>query len=364
MGTRSEVLLEQEIPTIVDLSVLVDETEALRRRRAREFVSTYRRAARDVTRLSEEGARALVGRINEARRDISDRLRDLRVAGPSVPFELRLAAQIEAEVQTALAALIQGGSDDIAAILAQSFAGGAAVIPEALAASGLGVSAGAGISPSLLTTLQAANVDLLTEVFDGLASKIGRTVRSSIIGLDASSATIGKVAELLRTSREVRVGLRRRIGIGFQAEAITRVEVGRAFSAAQHAASVNAGEVIPGLRKRWISRARIRGTHVAVEAETRENPIPVTQRFRVRDLSRTGASQFFTGRTNAGAQFVFRKESFPRRGIPRVDRMLFPRDPAAGPGNVINCSCMVIEIPPGLEDSIEEEVRRADFGVA
>ena len=363
MDNPSDVLLEQNLPTVVDLADLVDETAALRSRRAREFVSVYRRAARDVTRLSAEGANALVGRINEARREIADRLRDLRVAGPSAPFELRFAVQIDLQVQAALSSLIADASDDIAEILAQSFAGGAAVVGDAFAAAEIGVTVGAGVSPALLTTLQSASADLMTEVFDALATKIGRTVRSSIVGLDASSATIGKVAELLRTSREVRAGLRRRIGIGFQAEAITRTEVGRAFSAAQHAAAVNAGEVIPGLKKRWITRARIRGTHLAVEAETKENPIPVRQRFVVTDLSRTGFSEFFTGRTNAGAQFVFRKASFARRGIARTDRMLFPRDPSAGPGNVVNCTCMVIEVPPGLEDSIEEEVRRADFDV-
>lgn len=361
MTPRDEPLLEQTVPQIADLADLVDEAAALRARRAREFISTYRRAARDVTRLSAEGANALVGRINELRREITDRMREIRVAGASVPFDLRFAATIDAEVQAALTTLIEGASTDVAAILGEAFAVGSSVLPAALEAAGLGVSIGTGVSPALLTTLQAASADLLTEVFDDLASKIGRTVRQSIAGLDASSATIEKVAEVLRTSREVRRGLRRRIGIGFQAEAITRTEVGRAYSAAQHASALNAAEIIPGLRKRWITRARIRGGHLAVEAETKENPIPVAQRFRVSDLSRTGFSNFFTGRSGAGAQFVFRTESTARRGIARSDRMLFPRDPSAGPGNVVNCTCLVIEIPPGLEESIEEEVRRADF---
>ncbi len=360
----SEPLLEQALPDVVEIARLVDEAEALRRRRAAEFVATYRRAARDVTRLSAQGARLVVARIDEFRREITDRIRALRVAEPGAPFALRIAPQIEAEVQAALSTLIQGASADVAEILGQAFAAGSAVLPEALSAAGLGVSIGTGISPALLTTLQAANADLMTEVFSGLGERIARTVRQSIAGLDSSSATIEKVAELLRTSREVRVGLRRRIGLGFQAEAITRTETGRAFSAAQQAAAENAGEIIPGLRKRWISRARIRGGHLAVEAETRENPIPVKQRFQVTDFSRTGTSSFFTGRTGAGVQFVYRTAARARQGIPRTDRMLFPRDPSAGPGNVVNCACMVIEIPPGLEDSIEQEVRRADLGVA
>ena len=362
MASRSEPLLEQALPPIAEISRLVDEAAALRQRRAAEFVSTYRRAARDVTRLSAEGARLVVARIDELRREITDRIRTLRTVESGAPFALRIAPQIEAEIQAALSTLIDGASADVAAILGEAFAAGSGVLPAALEASGFGVSIGTGISPALLTTLQTASGDLLTEVFTQLGEKIGRTVRQSIAGLDSSSATIEKVAELLRTSREVRAGLRRRIGIGFQAETITRLEMGQAFSAAQHASAINAGEIIPGLRKRWITRAKIRSGHLAVEAETRENPIPVAQRFRVTDNSRTGSSSFFTGRTGAGAQFVYRTANRPRQGSTRVDRMLFPRDPSAGPGNIVNCTCFVLEIPPGLENEIEEEVRRSDFG--
>ena len=212
MGSPSERLLEQDLPAIGEISRLVDEAAALRQRRAAEFVSTYRRAARDVTRLSAEGARLLVARIDDLRREITDRIRTLRVVGPGAPFALRIVPQIEAEVQAALSTLIQGASADVAEILGRAFVAGSAVLPEALGAAGLGVSIGTGISPALLTTLQAASGDLLTEVFTGLGEKIGRRVRQSIAGLDSSSATIEKVADLLRTSREVRVGLRRRRG--------------------------------------------------------------------------------------------------------------------------------------------------------
>ena len=358
-----ERLLEQEgLPPVVRL---VDEAAELRTRRARLFLAVHRRARADVLRLSEEGARRLVVRINEFRREITDRMRDLRVAAPGAPFELRLAPQIEAEVQAALTTMISGAAGDVRTQLLAAFEAGVALVPEAFGAAGFGTSIGQGVSPALLATLDAAAADLMTETFAPLADRISRAVRLSIAGLDSSAATIERVAEILRTSREVRAGLRRRVGLGFQAEAIARTEIGRAYSAAQQAAAERAGDIIPGLRKRWITRAGIRGEHLAVEAETRENPIPVKQRFRVTDLSRTGFTDFLTTRTGFGAQRVYRvrpdERPVARRGQAREDRLLFPRDPAGRPGSVINCTCTVLEIPPGLKDEIDKEIRRTGF---
>ena len=119
-------------------------------------------------------------------------------------------------------------------------------------------------------------------------------------------------------------------------------------------------EIVPGLRKRWVTVLGRRRGHRETERRYAVGgeigPIRVDQRFEVRDFSRTGRSQFFT--LNGRAVRVDRPAQ--RRGRIITDRMLFPRDAAGSVGNVVQCTCIVVEFLP----EIEEAQRRARGEVA
>ena len=56
----------------------------------------------------------------------------------------------------------------------------------------------------------------------------------------------------------------------------------------------------------------------------------------------------------AAGKTVARVGTYTRRGGLITDRMLFPRDPSASAGNVIQCRCVIIDIVPELEESMDK----------
>ncbi len=213
------------------------------------------------------------------------------------------------------------------------------------------------VSPEVLSSLTGTFEDVLSEMVDGLGRQLSRETRLAAAGLRTPSQTMRRVTDLLRTSAEVRKGVRRRIGFAFQAEEIARTEIGRVFSNAQQAASEAIEARVPTLRKRWAtSPLNTRRGHREVAESSAEKPLRVRERFRVRDYSRTGSTRFVTFGDRAQPRHgvvpglrVARVDQYVRRGRVIEDRMLFPRDPAGSPGNVVNCTCTVIEVVPDLE---------------
>ena len=86
-------------------------------------------------------------------------------------------------------------------------------------------------------------------------------------------------------------------------------------------------------------------------------PIPIKSKFVVVDHSRTGRTDFLTlgGKVQpGGGKRVVKVGTYTRRGGLITDNMLFPRDPSASAGNVIQCRCVVIDIVPELEESMDK----------
>ena len=190
-----------------------------------------------------------------------------------------------------------------------------------------------------------------------LGERINVQIRQAAVGLQPASGAIRNVERLLRTSEEVRRGLRRRIGFGQQAEAIVRTETMRVFSNAQQAASEQIAQTIPDLRKRWlISPQNTRRGHK--EADDRyapggeTGPIRIDQKFEVTEQSRTGRTEFITV-GNGGQRVINLRAPIVRRGRVITDRMLFPRDPSADVANVVNCTCTTLDVLEELEDATD-----------
>ena len=334
--------------------------------RAERFVRSYDRARRESFRLSEEGARNVVTLSNELRAEMTARLRRASPLDSRAPFSVRIVPGISAELDETLAELERRFDDTINTQLSSSFDLGSRVTAGAFGEAGVSV-AFPSISPELLTTISTRSLDVLRLLTTNLRDKITNELNNSAAGLQSASQATNKIERLLRTSRVV-AGRRRRIGFGSQAEAIVRTETQRAYSVAQQAASEQIAETIPELKKRWVTSLRERRGHREAEGRYAPGgsigPIPVKQRFEIFDFSRTGTTRFITiggraspprGTTIAG-QRVLRVPLARRRGRVIVDRMLHPRDPAASAGNVIQCSCISIEVVPDLEKAMEKSI--------
>lgn len=331
--------------------------------RTLRFVKTYDTATRQLDRVTALGARRMEGILRELRGEIRSRLA-LLTGGPDDPFSLRIAPAVQREISEALETFTLNANAELSGRLSDAFGLGERVTAQALTSIGIPV-AFPSVPPSILATLTGTTQDVLSEMVGSLGQRIMGQVRLAAVGLEPTSAAISRIDDLLQTSEAVRRGLRRRIGFGFQAEAIVRTELGRVYSVAQQAATEQIAETIPDLKKRWVTRRKDRAGHLSVEKDTapggRIGPIPVKQRFRVQDTSRIGTSRFLTlgGRVQPpqgpvpGQRVIRTRRTFRRRGRIITDRMLHPRDPGASAGNVVNCTCVVIDFLPEIEAAVE-----------
>ena len=130
-----------------------------------------------------------------------------------------------------------------------------------------------------------------------MADRINTELGLAVIGSQGFAGAVAAVQRITGSGRS-------------RALTVARTELGRAYSVAGQARMAQAGEELPGLRKQWRRSGKIhsRLTHDLADGQVR----PVDEPFRV------------SGR-----------------------RIMFPRDPAAPPGETINCGCQSL---PWMEE--------------
>ncbi len=106
-------------------------------------------------------------------------------------------------------------------------------------------------------------------------------------------------------------------GIAARAETIVRTEMNRVYNLSHHSQQQEMANQVPELRKRWIATAdaRTRPSHLAAHWRYKDEPIPVSEPFKV-----------------GGA------------------RLMYPGDPAGPPNETVNCRCRSITIHPLVGD--------------
>jgi len=332
-----------------------------------KFSQSFADSRKQLFKLSDAAVLNVINLMKDFRVDTLDRLRADRPSDPRDPFDVRILGDLQSTVNDSLESLKTKSAQEFDEKLGSSFELGQGVTARALFAANI-PTLFPQIAPTVLNTLSRNAVNIYSEMFDDLGTAITTQINRSIAGLQSSGQAMAKINRLLRTSPEVRAGLRRRVKFAFQAEEITRTEIGRAFSNAQQAASEQLSDSIPGLKKRWlpVGDGRVRRGH----AEAGQiygpggsiGPIPIKSRFKIIDYSRTGTSNFLTLGGSAspkgftGGQRVIPVNRFVRRGVLITDQMLFPRDPIASPGNVIQCRCVVVDVVPDLEKTLDKSL--------
>jgi hypothetical protein len=323
-------------------------------RQIEQYARQYRDSRRQLNGLTAAGTDQIARLLRELSADIGGRLATF--ASPSDPFVDRLLPAIASDIQSSIDVLVRGASAEMGTALTSAFTIGGRVTANALNSVGLGV-AFPSITPELLVSASAATGGIFADFGTRLSDDILATIRRSTIAIRPSSMAIRDVIDLLKTG-----GAGERINFAAQGEAIVRTELGGIYSNAQQAAAEQIANTIPGLRKRWITTLKKRRGHREAEAAYAPGgsigPILINQRFRVTDYSRTGPAEFLTRSTAGGGKKVAKVATYQRRGRLIVDKMLFPLDPSASAGNRVNCTCLTIEVVPGLE---EEQARAVEL---
>lgn len=315
---------------------------------AARMLLAYDRVRDRLLRLTGSSARDMNRLIRDLREEIAARM--VMFTGlASDPFTVAILPGLTEEIQLALNDFTQAAGNQITESLEGAAGLGGGVTSTALNAAGLPAFAPV-VAPDLLAAAAAASTGLVTDITAALGTQIAPILQQSVLGLLPSSAAINNITDLLAVRADIVPGFRPRIGFGFQAEAIVRTEMGRIFSAAQQASSEEISRSVPDLRKRWVTTLGRRRGHKETERRYAPGgeigPIPIKRRFQVRDFSRVGLNtQGFWTRLGR----VYKGKRRARQGRIRTDRMLHPRDPRGSAGNVVNCTCVVLEVLPELE---------------
>ena len=159
----------------------------------------------------------------------------------------------------------------------------------------------ASVLPEVDTEQLRAMREFLTTKMRGvgtaMADRINTELGLAVIGSQGFAGAVEAVQRITGSGRS-------------RALTVARTEIGRAYSVAGQARMAQAGEELPGLRKQWRRSGKIhsRLTHDLADGQVQ----PVDEPFRV------------SGR-----------------------RIMYPRDPAAPPGETINCGCQSL---PWMEE--------------
>lgn len=166
-----------------------------------------------------------------------------------------------------------------------------------------------------LSAMRTFLTERIKDIGVAIANKINEQLGLVILGVITPGDAIGAVAKIFGGNRR-------------RAITVVKTELGRAFATAAHERMLAAAERMPGLKKQWRHSGAVEGrpNHEAIDGQVREVHEPF----------------------NLG------------NGV----EIMYPRDPAAGPGETINCGCTALPYmdhwvvaAPGAKPLTDEQIR-------
>jgi hypothetical protein len=210
---------------------------------------------------------------------------------------------------------------------------GLASVTEPLDVIGLNVSSFNALSPQQVNIALDFSAELVQNITEDLRGKINTQLRLATLAEKSSFQAMKDITNELGVKATDGVwGTRNRPevvkGVAARAETIVRTEMTRIHNLAHNTTQQQAGNIIPGLLKRWIATAdrRTRPTHRNAHRRYFKDPIPVSEPFRVGN-----------------------------------SLLMYPGDPAGSPQETINCRCTEATIVPELgvsETALDKEIEK------
>lgn len=216
------------------------------------------------------------------------------LAGQPTDYQLWSLPRLQQEIKQTLAQFGDNAAVKISNATGQAWELGAASIVEPLRAGGV-LTQGAlfqSIDPRQLLAMRAFATERIKNIAIEAANKINAELGLVVIGSQGPSDAIGAVTRILGVESRAR------------ATTIVRTSLGQVFQVAANERIGGVAAKVPGLKKQWHKSGKIhpRLNHAAIDKQVQE----VNQPFILND----------------GAL-----------------KMMFPLDPAAPAGQVINCTC-------------------------
>lgn len=244
-----------------------------------------------------------------------------RIAAQPSQAELWVLHELQAEIRRAMAEFSEQAAARISTAAGQAWEAGQALVDAPLAAAGFRIDA---LAPLLdtrqLVAMRAFMTDRIKDVGVQAANKINTELGLVVIGASPPANAVGRVAEILGEMSRAR------------SITIVRSELARVYGVASQERLLQAagGEtpIVPGLRKQWRRSGKVHSRlyHDLADGQVQDADQPY--------------------KLGNGA------------------RLMFPHDPAAPPGETINCGC--ISLPwkadweaaaPGRKRYTEQEMQ-------
>jgi hypothetical protein len=288
--------------------------------RKRLFQRARREVLRRRTAIQRDTAAEIVRLLNLAR----DRIRETLAAQPT-DYERWYLPQLQRQIEDRLAEFERAASRAAAAGHEAAAAAGRELIEAPLRSAGVLVQAAApGVDARQLEAMRNFLTDRIKGLTGAALDRINTELGLVILGVQAPGEAVAKVAAILGKDARAR------------ASTIVRTEIGRAFSSAAHERMKASAQHLPGLKRLWrrSGKLRSRPEHDAIDGQVRG----VGEPFEVVD-ARTG----------------------------EVVHLMYPRDPAAPPGQTINCGCEALPfmeswgLSPGPTPFTEQELTPAEL---
>lgn len=234
----------------------------------------------------------IVALLNHALAEIKTTL-----AGAPSDYQLWSLPQLAAEIRQTLEAFGKDAGAEMATAAGKAWEAGASIVERPIEAAG-----GARIVAELphldtrqLLAMRAFMVDRIKDIGVQAANRISNELGLVVIGAQSPSEAIGNVTQILGEPSRKR------------ATTIVRTELGRTFAVASHERLQQAAGKVPGLKKQWRQSGKVhpRLHHALADGQ-------------VQDV----ASPFVL----AGGKV----------------KLMYPHDPKAPAGEVINCGCVAL----------------------
>jgi hypothetical protein len=277
---------------------------------------THEERAASFAKEREAQLRAGVRKQRETAADVRKQLeiaaRIIREVLAGAPSDYRRwqLGELQSEVTRALAAVTKPATDSLVAGLAESWAGGAALIDGPLAAAGVEISAQlVALDPRMLDAMREFGAERMKDITAKVAARINGEMAQAAIGTQTPFQAAQKVASIVEEG-----GMRR-------ATTVVRDGLGRAYSAATQQRHEQAKAVLPELQKQWRRSGKLhsRFGHDKIDGQIRDVDKPFD--------------------------------------LPGGVQLMFPRDPAGPIEETINCGCTSLPFMKSWKVSVPEGSR-------
>jgi len=273
----------------------------------RKFSRKINSLIRRADKLDDGAVKAIFRLLRDARAGIANAITSQSA------FDAANQAAIKAETLAVIDEFARKYNTFMDEALLSGWEIGSEIVDQSLTSSGAQLTALTlpGITTEQLAVLQVLKADLVTGLSQELRKAVQNEINVGILGQKTPSEVMKGIGGRITTK-----GTRFK-SIAARAEAITRTEVNRVLNTANQIRGDQVAEVVPGLKKYWLTSNddRVRPSHVSVGNTT--NPA-------------------------SGGAPIGAKEKFTVSGI----RVNGPHDPALPASEVVNCRCRVIYVLP------------------